>query len=278
MKLKRRNSMIYIRKRRTPAEIEEKAEKIKKTLGSTYEKLSLPEDTNQLRTLFDQMPKDEIRENLYKEQHGLCAYCMRRITDQRSDTKIEHYKALSTNKETALDYQNYLGVCYGGEKEKFEKTDEENHKNTGCMCCDASRGEQELTINPWNRRRMEAIGYYKKSGEIFVRSNVGLGTELVNAMQKDIDDVLHLNGEKDLDGKIKWDTRSKLVASRRSVCDSVCSQFDRWGNKGVLTADFLQDKIDKLESQLQGNNIADEYIGVRLYLYKRKAEKLRKQR
>lgn len=166
--------MIYIRKRRTPAEIEEKAEKIKKTLGSTYEKLSLPEDTNQLRTLFDQMPKDEIRENLYKEQHGLCAYCMRRITDQRSDTKIEHYKALSTNKETALDYQNYLGVCYGGEKEKFEKTDEENHKNTGCMCCDASRGEQELTINPWNRRQMEAIGYYKKSGEIFVRSNVGL--------------------------------------------------------------------------------------------------------
>lgn len=43
--------MIYIRKRRTPAEIEEKAEKIKKTTGSTYEKLSLPKDTNQLRTL-----------------------------------------------------------------------------------------------------------------------------------------------------------------------------------------------------------------------------------
>ena len=33
--------MIYIRKRRTPAEIEEKAEEIKKTPGSTYEKLSL---------------------------------------------------------------------------------------------------------------------------------------------------------------------------------------------------------------------------------------------
>lgn len=57
--------MIYIRKRRTPAEIEEKAEKIKKTPGSTYEKLSLPEDTNQLRTLFDQIPKDEIREKVF---------------------------------------------------------------------------------------------------------------------------------------------------------------------------------------------------------------------
>ena len=35
------------------------------TPGSTYEKLSLPEDTNQLRTLFDQMPKDEIREKVF---------------------------------------------------------------------------------------------------------------------------------------------------------------------------------------------------------------------
>ena len=270
--------MIYIRKRRTPAEIEEKAEKIKETPGSAYESLCLPEDTKLLRTLFDQMPKDKIRECLYEEQHGLCAYCMRRITGRRSDTKIEHYKALRTNKETALDYKNYLGVCYGGEKGKFEETDERNYKNTGCLCCDASKGEQELTINPWDKRQMEAIGYYKKSGEIFVRSDVGLGNELVNAMQKDIDDVLHLNGEKDSEGKIKWDTLSKLVASRRSICDSVCSQFERWGNNGVLTADFLQDKIDKLESQLNGDNVADEYIGVRLYLYKRKAEKLRKQR
>ena len=39
----------------------------------------------------------------------------------------------------------------------------------------------------------------------------------------------------------------------------------------------LQEKIEKLESQLKGDNIADEYIGVRLYLYKRKKEKLEKQ-
>ena len=95
-------------------------------------------------------------------------------------------------------------------------------------------------------------------------------------MQRDIDDVLHLNGEKDSTGRIKWDTRSKLVASRRCICDSVCSQFERWSKKGILTADFLQDKIKKLEEKLQDDNIADEYIGVRLYLYKRKEEKLRR--
>ena len=95
-------------------------------------------------------------------------------------------------------------------------------------------------------------------------------------MQRDIDDVLHLNGEKDSAGRIKWDTRSKLVASRRCICDSVCSQFERWSKKGILTADFLQDKIEKLEEKLRDDNIADEYIGVRLYLYKRKEEKLRR--
>ena len=35
-----------------------------------------------------------------------------------------------------------------------------------------------------------------QNGEIYVRPNVGLDSELQNAMQVDIDDVLHLNGEK----------------------------------------------------------------------------------
>lgn len=262
--------MIYIRKSKTPNIIVEKATAIKKDPASGYEKLELPQDSTQLRFLFEQMPKATIRSELIKEQHGLCAYCMRRITGQQNDTKIEHYKALSMDKDGALDYQNYLGVCYGGEHDSPEQ-------NKQCLCCDASRGDRELTISPWNQRQMQAIGYYK-NGEIYVRPNAGLGSELQNAMQVDIDDVLHLNGEKDSYGKIEWDTRSKLVAGRRCICDSVHSQFDRWSKKGFLTADYLQEKIEKLESQLKGDNIADEYIGVRLYLYKRKKEKLEKQK
>lgn len=262
--------MLYIRKKRTPDAIEKTVDEIKKTPGSGYEEIHVPEDSQQLRALFDMMPKNDLRNELYKEQHGLCAYCMKRITGHQSDTRIEHYKALSTDKKAALDYQNFLGVCYGGEK--GDKVD----SATSCLCCDAARGEKELTINPWNKRQMEAIGYYKKTGEIFVRQDVGLGIDLQKAMQRDIDDVLHLNGEKDSAGRIKWDTRSKLVASRRCICDSVCSQFERWSKKGILTADFLQDKIEKLEEKLRDDNIADEYIGVRLYLYKRKEEKLRR--
>lgn len=264
--------MIYIRKKKTPDGIAKAAAKIKGTSGSNYQELNLPEDSKQLRALFEQMPKDEIRDALYKEQHGLCAYCMRRINGHRKDTRIEHYKALSTNKETALDYQNFLGVCYGGQREE----EGNSAKDRSCLCCDAARGDKELTINPWNERQMEAIGYYPNTGEMYIRSNVGLGTELQQAMQRDIDDVLHLNGEKDSNGNIIWDTKSKLVANRRRICDSVHTQFNRWSKKKVLTAEFLQDKIKKLEEQIQGDNIADEYIGVRLYLYRRKEEKLRR--
>lgn len=129
--------MIYIRKRKTPNIIVEKATAIKKDPASGYEKLKLPQDSTQMRFLFEQMPKATIRSELIKEQHGLCAYCMRRITGQQNDTKIEHYKALSMDKDGALDYQNYLGVCYGGEHDSPEQ-------NKQCLCCDASRGEYNM--------------------------------------------------------------------------------------------------------------------------------------
>ena len=258
--------MIHIQKRRTPALIKEKAEEIKKTPDSGYDEIKLPQDSKQLRCLFDQMPKDQIRQALYEEQHELCAYCMKRITPSGSEMKIEHYEALSEDKEKALDYQNYLGVCYGGEKDGDDKV--------RILCCDAERKDRKLTINPWNRRQIEAIGYYR-TGEIFVRQDKGLDQELTDAMQKDIDDILHLNGEKDAEGRIIRDTSSKLIANRRRICDSVHSQFERWDKKHQLTLEYLQEVISKLEKQLEGNGIAEEYIGVRLYLYKRKQEQLR---
>ena len=52
--------MIYIRKRKTPNIIVEKATAIKKDPASGYEKLELPQDSTQMRFLFEQMPKATI--------------------------------------------------------------------------------------------------------------------------------------------------------------------------------------------------------------------------
>lgn len=259
--------MLYIRKRRTPDVVKRKAAEIMGTPDSGYSTISLPEDAKQLRSLFDQMPKEEIREALCKEQHGLCAYCMRRIEPHSDSMKIEHYKALSADKAHALDYQNYLGVCYGGEKDSKEKP---------CvLCCDASRGERSLTISPWNKRQMEAIAY-KRNGEIFIRNDQGLDPDLVTDMQNDLNEILSLNGKRDANGRVLYDTASKLIAGRRRIWESTRSQFERWDKKKCLTADFLKDKIDYLEKQLTQDEIAEPYIGVRLYFYKKKYTKLKK--
>lgn len=262
--------MIYIRKRRTPNIVKQGAKKIMYAPENAYAALVLPKDTKKLRDLFEQMPKDEIRNALCKEQHGLCAYCMGRIDAQkRESVRIEHYQALSENKALALDYQNYLGVCFGGEKEKEEKPH--------ILCCDAARSEKSLTINPWDKRQMEAIGY-SKDGTIFVSRKKGLDPELAEKMQKDMDVVLVLNGEKDETGRVIHDTATTLVAKRKSICESVFTQFERWDKKKCLTPEYLNDVIERLEKQLCDDAVADEYIGVRLYFYRRKYEKLKKQR
>lgn len=266
--------MLYIRKQRTTDIVKNKALEIMNTPDSGYKSIVLPKDTKKLRDLFEKMPKHEIGNALYREQHGLCAYCMRRIElepDQEdgesNSIRIEHYKALSKEKEKALDYQNFLGVCYGGEHDNRDKP--------YILCCDAARKEKTLTINPWDRRQMDAIAY-ERNGKIFVRTDKGLDSDLVEKMQRDLDEVLVLNGKQDKEGKVIYDTASKLIANRRKIYDSTCSEFDRWDRKGCLTAEFLKEKINLLEKQLEDGQIADPYVGVRLYFYKRRYDKLKR--
>lgn len=155
--------MIYIRKQRTPDTVRKRAKELTDAPENDFNSITLPEDTKRLRDLFDQMPKSEIMSALYKEQHGLCAYCMRKIDPSKPGlARIEHYEALSKNKEKVLDYQNYLAVCNGGERtdeddRELEEAGKKRKKRIRVLCCDAARGEKELTINPWDKRQMEAM-------------------------------------------------------------------------------------------------------------------------
>ena len=123
---------------------------------------------------------------------------------------------------------------------------------------------------------MQAVAYHK-NGEIFIRSNAGLNTDTVEKLQNDIDNILHLNGIKDCNGKIIHDTSTKIVAKRRSIYESVNDEFERWEKRKVLTSSFLQSKIDMLEGELKNDNIAQPFIGVKLYRYKKKRDLLLKQ-
>lgn len=265
--------MLYINKRRTPRDIKDAVEQVVKTPDSGYKELELPQDKNRLRELFDRLPKNMIQNALIEEQHGLCAYCMRRIvsverTDETADRiRIEHYIPLSKNKESALDYQNFLGVCYGGEND--------GHEKPFVKCCDAAREDKDLTINPWDSRQMEAIAY-EPNGRLYVSEHAGLGLDLVKKMQDDIDYVLCLNGMLDKNKKMQYDTASNLVAHRRQIYDRICTQFEVWAKKNCLDTQHLQEKIELLEKQLLVGEVADPYVGVWLYFYRKKYQKLKR--
>ena len=49
-------------------------------------------------------------------------------------------------------------MCYGGEK---DESDDLNPMEN-CLCYDASKSDKSVIINPWNKRHMDAIGYYKR--------------------------------------------------------------------------------------------------------------------
>ena len=150
--------------------------------------------------LLDHDDKTTILDSLMAEQGHLCAYCMRRLPDERvynliqrdgtplknSDdfhpVTIEHWFPRKTPSHEehgqGLDYTNMLAVCSG---------------NRGCrgtrkprdLTCDAKRSEKhpQLTLNPVDPESLKSIRY-KEDGTMF---------SLDEAVQDDITVKLNLN-------------------------------------------------------------------------------------
>ena len=72
--------MIYIKKSRPPQQMARMVSEIKSS--QEWKRINAG-DTKAVRGKFDQLPKEVIRESLLKEQHYLCAYCMRKIPESR---------------------------------------------------------------------------------------------------------------------------------------------------------------------------------------------------
>nr|WP_238418161.1 retron system putative HNH endonuclease [Pseudomonas cannabina] len=55
--------------------------------------------------------KDAIRHACVREQHGLCAYCCRRITLEKTSAHSEHVEAQRLAPHRTLDFQNIVASC-----------------------------------------------------------------------------------------------------------------------------------------------------------------------
>jgi uncharacterized protein (TIGR02646 family) len=246
--------MLYIRKNMPPKKLTRRINEIK----SSQEWKEIKDgDTKNIRAVFDQLPKEEIRQSLLEEQHYLCAYCMRKIKNNGQTTTIEHLHSLSKNKEEALEYKNMLGVCDGGR----------NWKGNGkrILCCDACKAdEDELSISPLNKQQMDIL-IYDKSGFIKTRSKN-------EALEKDINETLCLNGLWK-NGQFIADTATGLVKGRKDTY----LIYERWikkqDHKGKCTSSNIMKKIRQIENAEQ----RPEFAGVLLYFLNKKYDQLVKQ-
>ena len=101
-----------------------------------------------------------LRRALYMEQGGICAYCMKRLSDELaggvSANKIEHIKARSKcTREERMQYRNMVLCCSGVEA---GLPDSETH-------CDTHRGNDDISITPLSLKCIESLSY-KTDGHI----------------------------------------------------------------------------------------------------------------
>lgn len=135
-----------------------------------------------LEACYEEIPKDvseDIRNQMWREQKGLCAYCMKQIKSPK-DVRIEHYSARHPENrkyepKDTLDYKKMLGVCYGNSLQPGIKPENRT--------CDAHRGNTPLTVNPYDISSIRKI-CYKSSG--YITSEDG-------EIRKDVEETLNLN-------------------------------------------------------------------------------------
>ena len=220
-------------------------------------------DTKKLRKIFNKIDKKNIKIALSNNQHGLCAYCMKSLKDDNSS--IEHYLSIKTNPEETLNFSNYLCVCNGGSTIPVEQDEKR------ILCCDKSRKDTMLTINPKNPLHIELITY-TKDGKIDIKERHTEDTVLVEKLRHDINHVLCLNGKLDIAGNTIADTQTKLVKGRRDAYSIYESIMKDLRNKTDIS---LEEAIEEKMNQLKNEQEYIEFIGVIFFFLKRQLKILK---
>lgn len=270
--------MLYIKKQPTPSKIHHAAQRMK-----TSERwLSIEEgDTKAVRDCFEHLEyyddqekryiyaKGLIRAELLKEQHHLCAYCMTPIEDDGQKTKVEHFVPLSSSNDKALDYQNFLAVCKGGEKPHWQIQDTEVGERI--LCCEAVKGDHtELTIDPRNQDMMNHIAYYS-NGEIYFEGLSDYPEDVCAKIRLDLDETLRLNGKINPDGS-RQDTATRLVYNRKATYQATNDVLRRLRKEGKLTLSEIEHRIQTIINA----EYMDAFAGVKLFILYREWNRLSK--
>lgn len=177
--------------------------------------------------------KQQTKESLVREQHGLCAYCMRKIrADERAS--IEHIIPQRDSDGTrhdaeSVDYGNMLAVC---------------RPKDGPSTCDRSRKNTPMKVNPLNEDTLRGIRYTRE-GKIYSDDP---------AVNVDLDNTLNLNCEDGYmcEGRAEaWGEVDQIIYSKAEKCGN--------SNRRLLA------ECKKMKQSLLSSDLYPEYAGVILF-------------
>ncbi|MCM1139670.1 MAG: TIGR02646 family protein [Muribaculum sp.] len=181
----------------------------------------------------------DLRHSLLTDQGFICAYCMRRIEDDGSATRIEHVtpqSALASEAER-MDYSNMV-ICCAGDIEG------EQHDRTHC---DRHKGNDLIHFSPLDNYASSTIRY--KSDGTIESSDI--------AIDKNLNTVLNLNV-------------STLKLNRKSVKDGLVRQL---GKKEWKKADLEKILVKYTSKDKDGKFIP--YCGVVIHYIQKKLRNLK---
>lgn len=189
--------------------------------------------------------KEKVLECLMEEQGHLCAYCMRKIPDERPGIphqSIEHWLALNPqdgeDSGQGLDYANFLAVCSGNRRGKGRGKDR--------LTCDAHRDNKPLTVVPTDPTTLKTI-FYSENGDI------GASDPTIN---DDLVVTLNLNCVSD-DGS--------LPASRKGALDAVQQQLAEDSTTPELLLEACRKLLARFESETDPKT---PYVGIIIWKLK----------
>ena len=199
-------------------------------------------DSNKAYNLLNHEEKQIVLQSLMKEQGHLCAYCLRRIPDEREipeeidPVTIEHWlpRSTSNHKEVGqgLDYNNMFAVCSGNRGKRHTR-------KTRDFTCDAKRkgSYKQLKLNPCDPTTLELIKYQED----------GIMYSLDEDVQDDIEVKLNLNC---------ISAAVQLPESRRKVLEALQAEIPDKYDEAVS---FCKQALDMYEGEIDPKT---EYSGI----------------
>lgn len=118
--------------------------------------------------------KVALRKRLLEDQGYICCYCGCELCNDEN-TKIEHIKCQKDYKDLALDFNNMLASCDGGDKDRANRVRPKHQCH-----CDAKKGNEDIPISPLDN--VDGLLMFFDDGTV---KGTGVGKDLIRILGLD---------------------------------------------------------------------------------------------